>query len=235
MKTPRLDHVAIATWKIADAQDTLERALGGRSFEGGPSPEFRWWQWVFAGGGCIEVLEPSGPPGGFVARFLERGGPGIHHVTFKVESLAAACERAGSSGYDVVGRNESVAGWKEAFLHPKQALGIVVQLAESPDWDSGPPPGPAPEEAVRIVALRMRCASAERARRQWGELLGGECEARGAELRFRWPDSPIAIAVDVEPGGSDRAEAIEIAGGRSLALPSGLHPALGARFARVAD
>jgi catechol 2,3-dioxygenase-like lactoylglutathione lyase family enzyme len=232
VKTPRLDHVAIAAWKIADAEDFLERELGGRSYEGGPSPEFRWWQWIFAGGGCLEVLEPSGPPRGFVQRFLERSGPGIHHVTFKVESLGAACERAGRFGYEVVGRHEHASGWKEAFLHPKQALGIVVQLAESPDWDAGPPA--APVDSARLLALRMRAAE-ERARRQWGELLGGACEAHGRELRFRWPDSPVAIAVDVEAGAAEGPEAIEIAGGRSFALPSGRHPLLGARFVRARD
>lgn len=233
MKTPRLDHVAIAARKIPDAEDFLERELGGRSYEGGPSPEFRWWQWIFAGGGCLEVLEPDGPPHGFVERFLERSGPGIHHVTFKVESLGAACERAERFGYQVVGRSEHASGWSEAFLHPKQALGIVVQLAESPDWDAAPPAGPA--DAARLVALRMRVGAEERARRQWSELLGGACEARGRELRFRWPDSPVAIAVDVEPGAADRSEAIEIAGRRPVALPSGPHPLLGARFVRARD
>lgn len=233
MKTPRLDHVAIAAWKIADAQDLLERELGGRSYEGGPSPEFRFWQWIFASGGCLEVLEPSGPPDGFVERFLRRSGPGIHHVTFKVESLAAACARAERLGYEIVGRNAHASGWKEAFLHPKQALGIVVQLAESPDWDAAPPA--APGGAARIVALHMRAGAEDRARRQWGELLGGECEVRGRELRFRWPDSPVAIAVDVEPGAADRSEAIEIAGERPVALPSGPHPLLGARFVRARD
>jgi hypothetical protein len=78
-------------------------------------------------------------------------------------------------------------------------------------------------------------APEERARRQWGELLGGACEARARELRFRWPDSPVAIAVDVEPGVAEGSEALEIAGSRAFALPSGPHPLLGARFVRARD
>ncbi len=179
------------------------------------------------------MLEPDATPRGFVQRFLERSGPGIHHVTFDVESLADACERAACCGYDIVGRSQHASGWKEAFLHPTQAQGIVVQLAESPESAHTAPAAPAEPEAVRLVALRMRAGAAERARRQWGELLGGECAGQGDELRFRWPDSPIQLLVRIEADAKDGSEALEIAARRPVALPSGPHPLLGARFRRA--
>src|SRR3989442_12626720 len=76
---------------------------------------------------------------GFLHRFLARRGPGVHHVTFLVPSLAAACARAEAEGYEIVGRDESDSGWMTAFLHPKQALGIVVQLAQSAGREGGRP------------------------------------------------------------------------------------------------
>src|SRR5215813_8639430 len=116
--------------RMADAPAVLVGQLGGAPAHGGSSPRYRFGQWRFEGGGRVEVLEPAGRDG-FLARFLEARGAGIHHVTFRVPSLADACARARARGYDIVGRDESDPEWKEAFLHPKQALGIVVQFAET--------------------------------------------------------------------------------------------------------
>src|SRR5262249_19222093 len=122
-----LDHIAIAVEQIAEARPLLESALGGAPAYGGVSPAYTFHQWRFAGGGRLEILEPRGSDG-FLRRFLEQRGSGIHHVTFLIPSLDAACERARAHGYDIVGHDASSRDWKEAFLHPRQALGIVVQL-----------------------------------------------------------------------------------------------------------
>ncbi len=230
MKPFELDHVAIAAHRIADAGE-LVRALGGRSDEGGPSPGFRWWQWIFAGGGRLEVLEPDGPPGGFVHRFLARHGPGIHHVTFNVPDLDAACARAESLGQRVVGYDARHPGWREAFLHPSGAQGIVVQLAQTQSGAESVVPDPS--RAATLAGVRMVARDAARARTLWEDVLRGECEETRDELVFRWPSSPLRIAVRIELGGVDRSEAIEIAGAAPGALPPGPHPLLGARFVRI--
>lgn len=118
------DHIAIALPRMADAAPFLCAELGGEPDAGQPSGVFAWGTYRFEGGGSIEIMEPAGPSG-FLHRFLAERGAGIHHVTFKVPSLAEACARAESAGYDIIGRDESDPEWKEAFLHPKQALGIV--------------------------------------------------------------------------------------------------------------
>src|SRR6202521_2989445 len=123
------DHVAIGMAKMADAAPFLSGALGGIPDSGHPNGAFTWGTYRFEGGGSIEILEPRGASG-FLNRFLAERGPGIHHVTFKVPSLDQVSARAEKAGYDVVGRDDSDVTWKEAFLHPKQALGIVVQFAE---------------------------------------------------------------------------------------------------------
>src|SRR5215470_12309619 len=124
---------------LADAAAVLAGRMGGRAAYGGESRAYRFAQWRFAGGGRIEALEPRGADG-FLHRFLADRGVGIHHVTFKVPSLDALCERARAAGYAIVGYDASDPEWKEAFLHPKQAMGIVVQFAET-TWmggDGGP-------------------------------------------------------------------------------------------------
>lgn len=237
MKPIRFDHIAIAVPRMTEATPFVSGELGGIPHYGGPSGAYRWQQWRFESG-RLELLEPLGEES-FLHRFLAKHGPGIHHVTFKVPNLREACERAEAHGYAIVGYNDSNRLWREAFLHPKQALGIVVQLAEVTGAGGAesrrppePPPGPEPRPApVTILGLRMRARSAERARVQWGSVLEGECaEVPGDELRFRWPGSAMHLAVEIDPASDEGPVAIEVASTRPLALPRGPHPVLGAVF-----
>ena len=236
----RFDHIAIGMSRMVDATEMLVGTLGGVPAYGQPSGVFRWGSWTFDGGGTIEILEPVGDHG-FLHRFLGERGPGVHHVTFKVPSLDEISARAERAGYDVVGRDDTDPDWKEAFLHPKQALGIVVQFAESAGGDDGPrppwePPAgpPDPPASVTIVGLRLRAHSRERARRQWETVLEGHpSEGPEGELIYRWPDSPMRLAVEIDPARDEGPVAIEVASDRAIALPDGPHPALGTVFRRV--
>jgi catechol 2,3-dioxygenase-like lactoylglutathione lyase family enzyme len=233
------DHIAIAVERITDAPDTLVGVLGGTPAYGAPTSEYTFGQWRFAGGGRIEILEPAGADG-FLSRFLVQRGPGIHHVTFKVPDIHEARERAEAHGYDIVGFDDSEPEWKTFFLHPRQALGIVVQLAQASGhgprgWT--PPPSPTnPPPAVRLVGLRMRARSRERAETQWERLLLGErTERDGNELIYRWPSSPLRIAIDVDAECEEGPLAVEYASDRHVALAEAPVRRLGARFTRVSD
>jgi methylmalonyl-CoA/ethylmalonyl-CoA epimerase len=209
--------------------------LGGVPRVGGPSRAFSFGAWRFRDGGLVEILEPRGD-NSFLHRFLARHGPGIHHVTFRVPSLRAACDRAEACGYRVVGYDDSNPAWATAYLHPKEALGIVVQLAESsapgrrPPWV--PPPGPpSPPPPVTIVGLRMRARAAERARRQWADVLEGQiATAADGTLVCRWPGSSTRIAVTIDSAAREGPVAIEFAAERAVRLPAG---PLGAVFVQV--
>jgi hypothetical protein len=231
------DHIAIAVGRLADAPAVLVGTLGGTpTGEGGPSGAYTWAQWRFAGGGRLEILEPLGEDG-FLHRFLASRGPGIHHVTFKVPSLAQACERAVARGYRIVGHDDSDPSWAEAFLHPKEALGLVVQLAEARGPQGMPafaaPPGPAdPPPPVTVVGLRTRARSVERAHVQWAGILQGRRETAASGLVYRWPGSPMRIAVDIDPAAEEGPVAIELASPRAVTLSGGPHPVLGAVFRR---
>ncbi len=228
MSQVRFDHIALAVHRMADATPLLVGVLGGRPAYGAPSRAYRFGQWRFANGARLEVLEPLGADG-FLHRFLATRGPGIHHVTFKVPSLRAACERARAHGYTIVGYRDDNPAWKEAFLHPKEALGIVVQLAESeprdgpsslPPWT--PPPAPAdPPPPVEVLGLRMRVRSLERARTQWEAVLGGEGRPTGdGGFVYRWPRSPLRLTVQLGPAAEEGPVAIEVRSERPLPLPA---------------
>ena len=236
MSPTRLDHIAIALPSIAQAPDVLVGVLGGVPDRSRRASVFRWATWRFEGGGCLEVIEPVGGDG-FLRRFLAGHGPGVHHVTFKVPRLSEACRRARALGYDIVGRDESDPSWKEAFLHPKQALGIVVELVETapaPESDGAlsiAPGLPDPPPAVRLLGLRLRAQSAERALAQWRDILDRHVEtSRSGGLVFRWPDSPLQLAVDIDPAGVEGSIALEIASDRRLAALDDAGARLGIRL-----
>src|SRR5262245_34415312 len=183
----KLDHIAIGLPRWEDAVELFEERLGGAPAGGYDAVPFGFKQWEFAGGGRLEVVYPMGPPNGFLHRFLVNGGPRVHHVTFKVPDLEAQCARAESLGYRIVGLDRSDPHWQEAFLHPKQAQGIVVQMVEQkprPGGEDWPVPRPR-SDGARVLGLRLAAKSADAARRQWVDLLGATGFIHGAALILR--------------------------------------------------
>ncbi|MEV0720058.1 VOC family protein [Asanoa sp. NPDC050611] len=98
MPPAQLDHVSLAVPTAAPAWPLLRTRLGGEWAIGGTAPEFRFSTLRYANGMCLELLEPRREPA-FVDRFLDRAGPGLHHLTFKVPDLLAATDAAGTAGY----------------------------------------------------------------------------------------------------------------------------------------
>jgi methylmalonyl-CoA/ethylmalonyl-CoA epimerase len=133
----RFDHVSMAVHDI-DATAPLISLLEGTHFEGGVSAkgDFRWDQYDLPGSGRIELIAAIDPdPQHFIRRFLAERGEGLHHLTFKVHNLREAVDRATQLGFTVTGFDDSLDDWKEAFLHPKSAYGVLIQLAEFPAGD----------------------------------------------------------------------------------------------------
>ncbi len=86
---------------------------------------------VPGGGAQWELLEPSGDDS-FLARFLNERGPGLHHVTFQVESVEKATRALEQYGYEPFG-GRAYDGYKEVYLHPRDTGGVLFQLYEG-DW-----------------------------------------------------------------------------------------------------
>jgi methylmalonyl-CoA/ethylmalonyl-CoA epimerase len=129
-----LDHLAVAVRSIKAALPLFRDALGGEYLMGGDQGEtWRWVQFRYPGGGKVELLEPLGE--GFLSRFLERRGEGLHHVTFKTDDIRAAIAHAEALGYEVVDADLDDPDWKEAFLRPSKAHGTLIQIAESSQPD----------------------------------------------------------------------------------------------------
>ena len=186
-----LDHVAVAVERWDDAWSRYVGELGGEWVSGGESIGFAPGQLRFANGMRLEVLAPHAVDrNDFLRRFLDSHGPGPHHLTFKVPDLAAALAEAEGAGFDPVGIDLRDPDWKEAFLHPKQARGVVVQLAEARgEWSSPPPAGlPARAEPASLDHVAHAVAGLDDGLTLFADLLGGEEQGRGRDEGARWVD-----------------------------------------------
>lgn len=79
----------------------------------------------------IELLEPTSPDSP-VAKFLEKNGPGIHHVAYEVDDIEAAIAGLTEKGVrmiDAVPRN-GAHGTRIAFIHPKSSNGVLTELCQ---------------------------------------------------------------------------------------------------------
>lgn len=123
------DHVAFAVHRIADALPLFQALLGGLPGDSGHRDGFTFQQLTFPGG-VVELLEPKGEAS-FLWRFLRKRGPGLHHVTFRVQDLPRWAAQLRAAGYRVVGENYDNPEWRELFVHPKSGHGVLVQLAET--------------------------------------------------------------------------------------------------------
>lgn len=190
-----LDHVALAADHVDLLWPRYRGDLGGSWVAGGETAGFYSAQVRFANGMKVEGLMPVRvEENDFLQRFVAQHGPGPHHLTFKVPDLLEALDGVRAAGFTPIGIELSDPGWKEAFLHPKVAQGIVIQLAQAAsEWSSEPPVGfPAarlsPPAVLEHVALAVADLAA--ARRLFVDLLGGTARADGpswVELGWKGP------------------------------------------------
>ena len=190
-----LDHVAVAVEHHADAFGRYVGELGAHWVSSGPGVGFAPTQLAFGAGIRLELLEPHRvEDSDFLRRFLDRGGPGPHHLTFKVADLAGALADADARGFQAVNVDLSQPVWKEAFLHPKQAEGILIQLAQAAlDGRHRPQPprdlpAPPPGTPATLVHVGHAVASLDDGLALFAGLLGGHLVARGADSGSVWAD-----------------------------------------------
>jgi len=79
----------------------------------------------------IELLEPTSPDSP-IARFLEKSGPGIHHIAYEVADIEAAIAQLLASGARMIDEQPrgGAHGTRIAFVHPKSSGGVLTELCE---------------------------------------------------------------------------------------------------------
>ena len=127
---PRIAHVGIAVSDLETAL-TFYRDILGLEPRGAEVVDGATIVSLALGEAQVELLAPV-EPNSPIGKFLDRRGPGIHHICYRVPDLdaaLAACRKAGYRLVDEVPR-KGAGGHRIAFVHPKSTAGILLELTE---------------------------------------------------------------------------------------------------------
>jgi methylmalonyl-CoA epimerase len=88
------------------------------------------------GAGHVELLSPLGPDTP-VGRYLERHGPGLHHVAYAVEDIDSALEQLRSAGLRLIDQTPrtGIRNSRVAFLHPGALAGVLTEIVQPAEED----------------------------------------------------------------------------------------------------
>lgn len=130
----KIDHIGIAVKSLEDSIPFYEKSFGLTVLhrEDVASQKVRV---AFLAGSenesSVELLEPIGSDGA-VARFLEKKGPGIHHLAFHTKGISTDMQRLRAEGLPALedAPRPGARGHTVCFLHPKHCGGVLIELVE---------------------------------------------------------------------------------------------------------
>jgi methylmalonyl-CoA/ethylmalonyl-CoA epimerase len=128
----RIDHLGIAVHSLEEGSRFYRDALGLKC-EGSEEIRDQKVRVVFfqVGEVRIELLEPTADDSP-IAQFLEKKGPGLHHIAYRVEDLPATLATLKSAGVRLIDETprDGAHGMKIAFVHPKSSDGMLTELCQ---------------------------------------------------------------------------------------------------------
>ncbi len=130
----RVDHVSIAVRTIDVALGFFRRYFpidAGRGTHVGYERSFALTNFTL-NGYKIELIQPAEGVAGFVMRFLERRGEGLHHLSIDVDRLDPLIEQLEADGVRIVDKTDFRNGRKTAFISPRSAHGVLIQFWQEP-------------------------------------------------------------------------------------------------------
>ena len=128
----RIDHIGVAVENLDDAVALYYGRFGMAEQHRETVEEFGVEAVLLEiGEGHVELLRPLSPETG-VGRFLEKNGPGIHHVAYQTDDIDSALDQVRSAGLRLIDEQPRVGirGSRVAFLHPKATGGVLTELVE---------------------------------------------------------------------------------------------------------
>jgi methylmalonyl-CoA/ethylmalonyl-CoA epimerase len=128
----KIDHLGIATREIAETLEFWRDALGLHlhGIEEVPDQKVRVAM-LDLGDSRVELLEPTSADSP-IAKFLEKRGPGIHHIAVGVDDINAALDRLRDHGARLIDESPrpGAGGSLVAFVHPSTANGVLLELVQ---------------------------------------------------------------------------------------------------------
>ena len=132
----RVDHIAVAVRNLDDGIERFSRILGAELIR---KQEMELSGSHFAAaylklGETIIVLDQATEPGGFIGKFIDKRGEGLHHLGLEVDDLDGYKEELKQKGVRIPHEEEPGGIRKEILLSPKDLCGVVCQVIE---WKDG--------------------------------------------------------------------------------------------------
>ena len=126
----RIDHISLAVRDMEKAKEFFCGILGLVPAQWSVLEDLKYLGQVFSAGDLtrIEMITPTGK-GSFLDKFLaEREG--VHHICFQTRDIAKAKEYLDQKGVPTFGYSDAYDEWKELFIHPRDAFGVLIQIAQ---------------------------------------------------------------------------------------------------------
>ena len=133
-KVIRIDHIAVLVEDLEAPLKFWQEALGLELTHIQDVPvEMAQVAFLPIGGSEIELVRPTTLDSG-LGRFLEKRGPGMHHICLEVDDILGMLAQLREKGVQLINEEPKVSadGRKYAFIHPKSANGVMVELYELP-------------------------------------------------------------------------------------------------------
>ena len=130
----KIDHVALVVSDIDEALDFWQDALGIELDHREDVPrEKSAIAFLPVGSSEIELVQPTSNDSG-IAKYLEKRGPGMHHICLEVDDIEGMLAQLKTKEVRLIHETPILAesGKKYAFIHPKAAFGVLLELYELP-------------------------------------------------------------------------------------------------------
>jgi len=127
----KINHIAVVVEDIESSLAFWEGALGIKmeKVENVPAQKARV-AFLPVGEGEVELVQPTDPDSG-TGKFLKDRGGGMHHLCLEVDDIAGMLAQLKEKGVRLINESPLVMeGRKIAFIHPKSASGVLVELYE---------------------------------------------------------------------------------------------------------
>ncbi len=128
----RIDHVSIAVKDYEKARKFFCNILGAIPGAGEKEDNMKYHWQLFSLGDLtrLELLNPTGE-GSFLDNFLRTKEGGVHHITLETPDIEAAKQKMAENNIPIFGEHAYEGDiWKEFFIHPRHAFGVLIQIAE---------------------------------------------------------------------------------------------------------
>ena len=130
----KIDHIAIAVNDVEASAKVYQKALGIDEIE---------FETVESEGvkvaiiqmenGRIELIQPTKDDSP-IKKFLDKKGPGLHHMALEIDNIEGEVERMEGCGVQFLGKvRPGSAGTKVTFIHPKSLEGVLAELCSHPE------------------------------------------------------------------------------------------------------